>query len=792
MPRQEKPQVPPPRLPVAEYQTPVPSVVFFSELVNRHDIAYDNNAPIPRGTLYSTLQGADPKVIAAYPSLYFLRETRVGNTEDMVIWVWSTVPDAEDTYNAEVDYVSDYAAAPQFTRVYTVRRDTYDAAPTLTLGSPLSGIVSVTVDDGGADYRTGDTVQFNSSSGSGAEGELVLDSNGTIQSVIVTTEGSGYATAPTVQVISATGAGAILIANLQPQTAVLVAQKKTEFAEDNLLRNEFVKVTRVYETLPGPYICSSKVDEDGLPLTTCRRHNLQSAIDAITPRETLSGGTWDRISNEPVNESYFVGWEIHDTRDIPGNVMTETKLDEAGNAITVTRQMVATSSVVTSETVPSHVWTKKYGEPISDLVSWQIIETLTLPGKLETSSKLDEYGDPISITNRLQELSLTTTQETLVANVWKKVYVQKVSDLVVQEITETQSIPGNTETETKFDNDGNPITITKFLQAESAVVTSETIVGGVTWRKKFGEPVSELVSTQIQQDITIPGVIVSSSRFRSDGSTITVARRLKQTSSIVEGGITGGGFLILTRAEEVSDLVSYEVIETSSLPGPDVHGEHIDEKYGLVIDITKTVVADGTDPSPNPAADGTYYEIKPHDKWQSVQIASKFDTESLPEDTQWFAGMIYSFPPELTSAVIDGAFASCGCSFSFSADIIANMKQYHGPVKTRITEQFYNGVPPDDVTITQFFPEAHDFGFAWSSACGSTDGDCHTKSGAPHFHIPLCLHDDLTLTLFSATFNFAATNPAALPHGSYIMLTPHIERWRFGVYRRVLTEVYVP
>src|SRR2546430_13442370 len=144
-----------------------------------------------------------------------------------------------------------------------------------------------------------------------------------------------------------------------------------------------------------------------------------------------------------------------------------------------------------------------------------------------------------------------------------------------------------------------------------------------------------------------------------------------------------------------------------------------------------------------------------------------------------------SFPAELrfnlpTDPVIDWAYAECGCSFSFSAVLIANFNQYSGEVKTRVTEQFYNGPPPDDQTITQFFPQSHMFGFAWASACGDTNGNCRTKSGAPRFEISLCLHDDFTLSIGANTWSFPATVPAALPHGSYIMLAPHVERWRFG------------
>ena len=82
---------------------------------------------------------------------------------------------------------------------------------------------------------------------------------------------------------------------------------------------------------------------------------------------------------------------------------------------------------------------------------------------------------------------------------------------------------------------------------------------------------------------------------------------------------------------------------------------------------------------------------------------------TLIDSKQWFSGKRHSFPPVLTNAVIDWASAFCGCSSSFSAILVANIQQYSGEVKTRITEQYYNGPPPDDIDIIQFFPQSHTF-----------------------------------------------------------------------------------
>ncbi len=261
------------------------------------------------------------------------------------------------------------------------------------------------------------------------------------------------------------------------------------------------------------------------------------------------------------------------------------------------------------------------------------------------------------------------------------------------------------------------------------------------------------------------------------------------------------GLMVLTsNIRKIDDIANGLAVKTSRIvqgsSWPILLGTHVDEKYYLKVALQRQTVAAGATGS---ASGNTVIEVRPHDKWKSIQITSALDVDNLPDDVQYFGSMQHSFPPELTDAIIDWAEATCECSDSFSAVLIANVSQYSGIVKTRITEQFYNGPPPDDESIIQFFPQAHHFGFAWSSFCGTTDGDCRTKSGAPEFHIPLCLHDDLLLCIggpgcVGATiyWTFPATTPATLPHGDYIMLAPHVERWRFGVFRRVLTEVLVP
>ncbi len=120
-----------------------------------------------------------------------------------------------------------------------------------------------------------------------------------------------------------------------------------------------------------------------------------------------------------------------------------------------------------------------------------------------------------------------------------------------------------------------------------------------------------------------------------------------------------------------------------------------------------------------------------------------------------------------------------------------------------MTETFSNGAPADVVAITQFFPQAHTIGFAWAIAfdlvdgCGSCRDD--TRAHAQTWFIPPTLHDEITISggvtidNGSITTTLPATDPIALPTpGTLITASVEVEPWRFGVFYRKMTEIYVP
>lgn len=737
----EAPINPPTRKPVSEFRTPSPAVVFYTEMVNRTDPAYVKNAPVKRGTLYSSIIGANQDVIATYPNLYFLQERKVdqrfGQNDQLVFWDWATVPDAEDTYNAEINYVANAVAYPAFTRVYNVRRDEYEQNPTLAIGSTLTALLGVEITNGGAGY----TYATGTIDGTDVEIEFVI-SGGELISGVVVNEGTGV-TSLSIITIDGDGLGALASPIIQPTSCVLTSQKKQELPDGDALRNEFVRVLRTYETLPGPFIASTRIDSDGIVVTINTRRNIAANI---TSQESLGGGTWTKTTKK--GDDNFVGEEGVETRAIPGNAILETQIDKNGDITSITRTLVQASTIATTNVILAGVWTRTFEVPLdgSKLVATKTVEVRN------TQNELDSFS-------------------------------VEIPDLIPVEFRPQVPI---IELEGTFIGDAALPTL-----VAGELFSRQTQLDAYTYRSiRRGRIGIELPKVLTNQELT---------EAYGGGTLFDVIVLELNGANTIDEGLT----VVSSKITVLDDLgvgVGLQIRESRglhpSVPAwPILYGTHVDERHNITVNIQRQTVAAGT--TGGVLGDGTIVEVQPHDKWRSIQISSKLDVDTLPEDTQWFGSMQYSFPPELifnlpTDPVIDWAFAECGCSFSFSAVLVANMNQYHGIVKTRVTEQFYDGPPPDDVTITQFFPQAHNFGFAWASACGDADGNCRTKSGALKFFVPLCLHDDLSLSIGANIWTFAATSPAVLPHGNYIMLAPHVERWRFGAYRRVLTEVLVP
>lgn len=350
---EERPQIPPPRFAVREFQTPNFADGFYSEVFKRTDPAYLSFVVVPkRGTLYSTIPGANNQVIALFPNLYFLKETRFQSSHEWVIWIWATDPLAEDSYNARVSYTNECVANPIYERLRTVRRDVYENNPTLAVLTDLTSLVGVTIGAGGTGYTkaTGTT-------GTGATVTFVC-ANGQIIAGIVTASGTAATSGGTIA-ITGDGTGATTTAITQPTTTVLIAQRKQEFPEDSPFRWEYVQVLLTYETFPGPILFDIDPDPqlDVPMMTTTQRRaatdvwtcGLIAPIAFNISAATIAAQTVITLSGYPTIPDIFVQeWLV-----IAGTANTTPTLNGTwqvvavnGNQITLNKTLTGVSGVV--------------------------------------------------------------------------------------------------------------------------------------------------------------------------------------------------------------------------------------------------------------------------------------------------------------------------------------------------------------------------------------------------------------------------------------------------------------
>ncbi len=361
-----------------------------------------------------------------------------------------------------------------------------------------------------------------------------------------------------------------------------------------------------------------------------------------------------------------------------------------------------------------------------------------------------------------------------------------------------ETIPGPTFYETSLDIDGATLTTATTRKLCSDITTGEAINGGV-WCKTTKKPTDiDVICEEVVACRVVPGNPMESTSFADDGTTVVTFQTMKDTTTIVPGGNFNGGFLELTSIKDIdgTNLVSWEIFESSEVPGAVLEGTEVDPRTGIAIEIEKQIVPAG---AIGGVSGGVYTDVKSIDKWRSITIASSLDPDTLPSPVQWETTEGHSFPNTLLGATWLWAAASSDCCFSFDLALETQILEgYSGPCRSRVTESFTDGPPGDVVTITQFFPQGYTLGYAWAIAEGG-DGCRLCQAQARTFGIPSTLHDEITIAggviLVNGTFTstIPATDPIGLPApGTLITKSVDVERWRFGIFYRRITEIYVP
>lgn len=195
-----------------------------------------------------------------YPTYRFLKSqpTAYGQMQ----YFWGNDFTGQDAYNGTKKYALDANNFPIFTRSYRVLRQDYFFSGPLVKLLPFTGIVAVEVTNGGSGFTKDFPITFTSGTGAGGAATGIVDmATGKVVFITLTNVGSGYATAPTVVFTAGDGTGAAATAVIQPPTALLVEEVHSKLPEDDPYQSLYDRVTRTWETLPGPILHGSHVDE---------------------------------------------------------------------------------------------------------------------------------------------------------------------------------------------------------------------------------------------------------------------------------------------------------------------------------------------------------------------------------------------------------------------------------------------------------------------------------------------------------------------------------------------------
>lgn len=599
----EKPQLPPPDKMIQELRTPNPSDVFFRELVSRESSRWQQNNPIKRGQKYSSLIGVDQRTADAFPELYFLSETVpigsktvAGMTQsDWVIWNWMTVPVGQSATNAEISALADAVTNPVYARLYTIRRSVYEASPTIATGTPLTALLGAKVINSGINYTQARVALI----GPGSGGKITpVISGGVITHFLVERDGTGYDATSTMQVIGdgQDAQGQLII---QPIAAILTSQKKIEFPNEDPRSNEFVKVLRVYEVLPGPWIPFTRYDDDLGPIQGRRRAVLnigqRGGFISPTGKRNYEGRDGSSVVSIEIEENFSNGTGTDPNNPTYPILVWDEYKDERGSIQRTSQIVVATGNEKATITVNGNTVTKIWFEPYQDnpFLLKKFVETADAPFPIFTA---DEYKDERGSIQRTTQLIIAVGNEVAT-------FQRSGTDPIVT-VTKTWFEPYSQD---------NPFLLRKFVETWVEPIHHDRKI-----TSQFGGAelaITERTAEPGTQDLEHGLLIVS-----DELQTKSPNEQIRRTE----------------RASGISDW-------------PILPGRHTDEKTGIVIEFTKQVVPANTPYPGRSGYRGPFVELQPYDWDKAFQIISRPNLDTLPGPEAWNIVHPVNFPPQLLS-----------------------------------------------------------------------------------------------------------------------------------------------
>jgi hypothetical protein len=349
--------------------------------------------------------------------------------------------------------------------------------------------------------------------------------------------------------------------------------------------------TEVVETraLPTPIVSTSKFDEDSTIVNITRQRKLESQV---VTSETVTPTLWTKKYEEA--ESGLIATQVTETRVLPGATLITTRFDPDSVLVTIAKTKKKADQFTDGESIVGNVWTKTYRDSETGLVATEIRESRTIGSPTITSFRIDDDGDVVTIEKTKKLLNNIPEGEVAAsATLWRKTYAEGETELVATEVVESRPLGGAAKTVTSFriDDDGAIVTIKKVKKRLSDIDELED-ASAILWTKVYAEGITGPVATEVTETRGLGGQapVVKSSRLDRDGLVVNITRVKKRADTVVDPVESGNvNSWIKTYRENVDGLVATEVVETATLPGPNVVTTEI-QPDGRVKTITKSRV----------------------------------------------------------------------------------------------------------------------------------------------------------------------------------------------------------
>ena len=307
-------------------------------------------------------------------------KVRAENNQIAVVRIYANDLDNQEWFNATIKYAGEIITCPVYVRTYVQLRESYTPDAQASL---LKKVMRLRVTSGGTyTPSTVPTAALTGGGGSGATASVIMNPAKTkVIALELTLEGNNYTSGPTV-VFS--GGAAAAVAEIQPTNCFLVHEETSNLdSEDPHMASMFIKVRRMYETLPGPrLVWDTYQDERGAIQRTSQSVLISDTTGQGTGSEnasfTRNAGlvtkTWfePRGDNALILTKFVETWTeviVHDNRvtsEFGGGILAHDETTAEPGDQTVETGLLVTASATQTKSPHEQTLTTEKLDPASN------------------------------------------------------------------------------------------------------------------------------------------------------------------------------------------------------------------------------------------------------------------------------------------------------------------------------------------------------------------------------------------------------------------------------------------